>query len=37
MGGIKSGVALESVNVIDVVFSVNLLWASVAITINKFA
>ena len=37
MGGMKSGVALESVDVIVVVFSVNLLWTSVAIIINKFA
>ena len=33
----KSGVALESVDVIVVVFSANLLWTSVAIIINKFA
>ena len=33
----KSGVALESVDVIVVVFSVNLLWTSVAFMINKFA
>ena len=37
MGGMKSGVALESVDVIVVAFSVNLLWTSVAIIINKFA
>ena len=37
MSGMKSGVALESVDVIVVVFSVNLLWTSVAIIINKFA
>ena len=37
MGGMKSGVAFESVDVIVVVFSVNLLWTSVAIIINKFA
>ena len=38
MGGMKSGVALESVDVIVVVFSVNFLWtASVATIINKFA
>ena len=37
MDGMNSGVALESVDVIIVVFSVNLLWTSVAIIINKLA
>ena len=37
MDGMNSGVALESVDVIIVVFIVNLLWTSVTIIINQFA